>query len=245
MADVESGQYEMMGGAPMNIKYAEREIRMGFVRKVYGILTSQLLLTVFIASLIVRMPRMVLISNLWMVNASLLVLAGLMGVMICCPNVIRMYPGNYLLLLGITVCEAVAVGFCSAAYDASAVMLAVMLTAFIFIAMTVYAWTTKSDFSGFGPYLSAALIALLTMGFGLMLMQIFGIHLPLMTKLYSALGILIFTMFIVVDTQKIIGVLGQHKQEFSIDDYCAAALMLYLDIINIFLDLLSLLGDNR
>jgi len=64
-----------------------------------------------------------------------------------------------------------------------------------------------------------------------------------MMMLYDFLGVLLFTFFIVFDTQMIIG--GNHKVQFSIDDYCFAALNLYLDIINLFLHILALLGDRK
>ena len=62
--------------------------------------------------------------------------------------------------------------------------------------------------------------------------------------IYCAIGVLIFSMYVVYDTQLIIG--GKHKKfQFSVDDYIFAALALYLDIINLFLYILALLGNNR
>lgn len=244
MADVYVN-VEALDGQSRSIKYAERDVRMGFVRKVYGILAGQLLMTVVIAAWICSLPQQVLLANFWMVNVSQWALIGILVLMLCVPDMLRTFPGNYVFLFGLTFCEALLVGFISATYTTRSVMLALWVTAFIFGGFSVYAWTTKSDFTGLGPYLNGLLIALCAMGFGLGLAQFLGIHMPFMTWLYSAFGVALFSMFIVYDTQKIIGVLGGHKQELSIDDYVAAALMLYLDIINIFIDLLQLLGDNK
>mmetsp|Transcript_34624 Transcript_34624/g.88845 ORF Transcript_34624/g.88845 Transcript_34624/m.88845 type:complete len:248 (-) Transcript_34624:191-934(-) len=241
----ETQAYVPMEGGPVWVKNAQKEIRMGFVRKVYSILAVQLLMTALIARFICQMPKVMIISHLWVLQASMFALLGVLCVMMCWPDVIRTYPGNYIFLFALTFCESVAVGFNAAMYDSGVVMLAVLLTAFIFLGMTAYAWLSKSDFTGYTPYLNGLLIALCAMGLGITLLQCFGLHLPLMTKLYAAGGIVLFTMYIVVDTQKIIGVMGEHKYEFSVDDYAGAALMLYLDIINIFMDLLYLLGDNR
>jgi len=58
-------------------------------------------------------------------------------------------------------------------------------------------------------------------------------------------GVLLFTFYIVFDTQLLIGEYGGHKVQFGIDDYVFAALNLYLDIINLFLHILSLFGERR
>lgn len=60
---------------------------------------------------------------------------------------------------------------------------------------------------------------------------------------YACLGVLLFSFFIVYDTQLIVG--GAHKHAFDIDDYCFAALNLYLDIINLFLFLLQIFGARN
>lgn len=65
-----------------------------------------------------------------------------------------------------------------------------------------------------------------------------------MIKMYSGASALLFSMYIVYDVQLIVG--GKHKQhQFSLDDYCFAALNIYLDIINLFLHLLRLFGERR
>ena len=56
--------------------------------------------------------------------------------------------------------------------------------------------------------------------------------------LYSWIGTLLFCGFIVIDTQMIIHKLGY-------DDYIIASIELYLDIINLFLFILRILGGGR
>merc|ERR1719414_198948 len=111
------------------------------------------------------------------------------------------------------------------------------------MAMTAYACTTKTDFTGCGPYLYGALMVLIFFGFAISMLSLFGVQIQWMTMLYNLAGVVIFTFYIVYDTQLILG--GNHKVQFSIDDYCFAALSLYLDIINLFLSLLSLVGSRK
>ena len=60
---------------------------------------------------------------------------------------------------------------------------------------------------------------------------------------YAWAGALLFSFFIVYDTQLIVG--GKHSHEFSIDDYAFAAISLYLDIVQLFLYLLRIFGQRR
>ena len=57
----------------------------------------------------------------------------------------------------------------------------------------------------------------------------------------SAILVVFYGLFLIYDTQLIA---GGHKYELSLDDYIIAALMLYTDIILIFLELLKLFGRS-
>merc|ERR1719323_2911931 len=148
----------------------------------------------------------------------------------CCQSVVRNYPTNYIVLFAFTSCEAVLVGIVSSAYTWQSVLLAFGATTAIFLGMTAYACLTKTDFTGCGPYLFAALLTLCAFGFVLVSLAMLGV------KPEAAL--------IVYDTQLVLGQWGGHKVEFGLDDYVFAALNLYLDIINLFLRLLRLFGSR-
>ena len=78
---------------------------------------------------------------------------------------------------------------------------------------------------------------------------IFGIFVPftnysILSIFYSSLGSLIFSFYIVYDTQLIVG--GNHRKlQFRTNDYVIAAMSLYLDLINLFLMILDLLNGGR
>mmetsp|Transcript_40029 Transcript_40029/g.72573 ORF Transcript_40029/g.72573 Transcript_40029/m.72573 type:complete len:247 (+) Transcript_40029:89-829(+) len=227
-----------------SIKDATMEVRRGFVRKVYGILCAQLLLTVVVAGCICRMDKTVLIANQWMMGVSLVVTFGTLIAMACCRDFARKFPANYLLLFAFTAAEGVAIGFLSAQYTSASILWAVGLTGIIFLWMTAYAFTTKTDFTGYGPYLFAALSGMCTIGLGIFVMQMFGMEVKGLQMVYQSFGILLFTFYIVFDTQLMLGAFGGHQVSFSIDDYVFAALNLYLDIINLFMYILQLFGDR-
>ena len=60
---------------------------------------------------------------------------------------------------------------------------------------------------------------------------------------YCAIGAIIFSVYIVYDTQLMIG--GKHKYFLSPEEYIFASLNLYLDIINLFMYILSIIGNSR
>merc|ERR1711972_657776 len=163
--------------------------------------------------------------------------------MICCREQMRVFPQNYFFLALFTACTGVMVGFTSALYTWQSVALAAGVTVLIFFGMTVYAWTTKTDFTGAGPYLLAAMMSLFCFGFVISLLSMCGVPVQGAIMLYDFIGVLLFTFYIVYDTQLILG--GSHQIAFGIDEYAFAALNLYLDIINMFLYLLELFGDRN
>lgn len=60
---------------------------------------------------------------------------------------------------------------------------------------------------------------------------------------YGSAGALIFSMYIVYDTQLMMG--GSHKYSIDPEEYIFAALNLYLDIINLFMYILMIIGGSR
>ena len=59
--------------------------------------------------------------------------------------------------------------------------------------------------------------------------------------LYAGAGALIMILYLAIDTQTII---GGRRYQLSEEDYIFAALMLYLDIVQLFLFILRLLGSS-
>lgn len=117
----------------------------------------------------------------------------------------------------------------------------VVITAFfdmqVFLGLTAFAWQTKIDFTKLSGSLFSLLIILIICG-------ILASFIPSLRVIYAGLGALVFSIFIVYDTQLIIG--GEHRKlRLSIDDYVMAALSLYIDVIQLFLFLLTILGGGR
>merc|ERR1711920_892435 len=151
-----------------------------------------------------------------------------------------------ILLAVFTVAEAVMIGFISAQYTQESVIMVLCITAVVVFGLTLFACQTSINFTGPGAYLFAAVLVLLGFDFMLSIASLLGATGPAFHGLrlvYAAAGALIFSMFLVYDTQLIIG--GKHKHQFGTDDYTTAALNLFLDIVQLFLFLLQLFGNRR
>lgn len=109
------------------------------------------------------------------------------------------------------------------------VMQALGGTALVFFALSAYALTTRKDFSFLGGFLMVGLIVILVAG----LANLF-LHIPAVSLAISSAAVLIFSGLILFDTSRII-----HGGETN---YIRATVALYLDIYNLFIHLLHLLG---
>ena len=63
-----------------------------------------------------------------------------------------------------------------------------------------------------------------------------------MMIVYGSIGALIFSLYIVYDTQLMMG--GKHKYALDPEEYIFASLNLYLDIINLFMYILMIVGAS-
>jgi len=233
------------GGEVMSLKQATDDVRRGFIRKVYGILATQLVVTAALAYPVANMDKQELqVRGPAISCLSLTLLIMTMCVMMCCSDFCRNYPWNYGLLSVMTFANGLLIGLVCSAYTAPSIVLAAGITGGTFFLLTVYAWNTKSDVTGFGMYLYAGLSVLLMGSFALSLVQMFGVEMPIFQQLIAVMGAMLFAFYIVFDTQMMMGSYGGHKLEFSVDDYAFAALNLYLDIINMFLYILELVGTR-
>lgn len=116
------------------------------------------------------------------------------------------------------------------------VLLAVGICAIVCFGLTIFAFQTKIDFTPMGGKLFVGLFVLIMFGF----IAMFWPQNNLIRLIYAAVGTIIFSVFLVHDTQLIMD--GKHRQyTISPEEYVFAALTLYLDIINLLLFILRLI----
>jgi len=212
--------------------------RTNFITKVFFILSIQLSITFLIVGIFSFVDS---VKTYVQTHSALLIIAIVLSfvfiiVLVCCRNVAKSYPLNYIILGLFTLCEGYLLGAVSSTYDTTSVFYAVLITFFVTIALMTYAKYTKTDFTGIGGYLFVILIVFIL--FGIIASIICSQSCQIINIVYSGVGALIFSIYLVYDTQMIY---GNHKNSYEDDEHVYAALSLYLDIINLFLYILQLL----
>lgn len=170
-------------------------------------------------------------TNTWMMWVSLF---GAIGFMLLTFWKRKSYPTNMLFLTGFTALEAYSISVITSFYDVKIVLEALIFTLGIFIALTLFACQTKYDFTHWMPYLFGALWVVILFGF----MSAFFPHSSTIELGYGVVCALIFSGYILVDTQLIM-------RHYHVEEEIAAAISLYLDVINLFLSILRILNSQQ
>ena len=212
------------------------QLRLGFIRKVYGILSFQLIITFLMCALSMttsfgsfqkQYPGLMIFALI----TSIVVMIMIM----CFPSYGKQVPTNYILLALFTVAEGYLVSALCGVTNPKIVFMAASMTCFITIALTIYACTTKQDFTVCNSLLFIGSCIMLLFGIFVFFTQSKTIHIVM-----CCFGVLLYSIYLIYDTQLII---GNKENRLDYDDYILGALMLYLDIINLFIYLLQILKE--
>lgn len=213
-----------------------RIIQLGFMRKVYGIVCFQLLITSTIASLsFIPEVKKFYSHNFWLLYTCCMGTVIVIIPLVCFRALSRKVPLNYILLIIFTLLESVMISYTIVEYDPKVVISAAILTILAVSGLTAYACLSSDDYTQLGGILVASLAVLFGLG---ILSFAFG---GFTRILYCALGVVTFSVYLIYDTQLISGKLGT---EFDIDEYIFAALNIYLDIVRLFIYILRILGEG-
>jgi FtsH-binding integral membrane protein len=119
-----------------------------------------------------------------------------------------------------------------ATVGASTVIMALGTTAAVFTGLAIYASTTKRDLTFLGGMLFAALIALIAI-------SIFHIFWPLSSTgmlAFSFVGVMVFSGYVLYDFNRM------KQYGVGAEEVPLMALNLYLDFVNLFVNILRILG---
>lgn len=241
MADIELGNPHV--SEEVSLKDMDFNPRIGFVRKVYGIITTQLLATIGLACLAMITSESGFgkfastnTPAFWIAASTNLIT---MILVFCCRKLATAVPTNYFLLSLFTFSEAYMVASVCAAYQeagmANLVLMAAIMTAAMTFALTLYACTTKTDFT-----MSGSVLFILATGIFLFGIFQFFTRNPTLHILVSVMAVIVYGFYLIYDTQIII---GGGAYELSLDDYVIAAIIIYIDIVVLFLRILQILTE--
>ncbi|XP_038246485.1 protein lifeguard 1 isoform X1 [Dermochelys coriacea] len=217
----------------------DKSIRQAFIRKVFLVLTLQLSVTLAFVAIFtfVKGVKGFVRRNVWTYYVSYAVFFISLIVLSCCGEFCRKYPWNLVALSILTVSLSYMVGMIASFYETDAVVMAVGITAAVCFTVVLFSLQTKYNFTSCRGMLIVCLMVLIIFS----ILCIF-IRNRIMDIVYASLGALLFTCFLAVDTQMI---LGNNQLSLSPEDYVFATLNLYMDIINIFLYILAIIGRAK
>lgn len=206
----------------------------GFVAVGIGIsaLTAFLSLTTFLElTLRVLMGGSLLIWGIMLAEIALVFVASAAAA--------KNSPAALPLFLAYSVMNGFTMSIVLLVYTGETVLTAFLTAVGMFAVMAIIGVTTKKDLSAMGQALTAALIGVIIAGFINFFFQSSG-----MSLILSIVSVLIFSGLIAYDNQRIRYVFeetgGQVNQGWAI----SMALQLYLDFINLFLNLLRIFGSR-
>ncbi|NXU92679.1 LFG3 protein, partial [Xiphorhynchus elegans] len=226
-------------GSPFqSVDWDDRKIRHTFIRKVYAIISLQLLVTVGIISVFtfVHPVRSFVQRNVAIYYASYAVFLVTYLVLACCQGPRRRFPWNIILLSIFTLAMGLMTGTIASMYQTKAVLIAMLITAIVAIIVTIFCFQTKARRGMACPALPAA-----CQHPGSPCPCPLPAQVPWLHMLYAAIGAIAFTLFLAYDTQL---VLGNRKNTLSPEEYVYGALTIYTDIIYIFTFLLQIVGRD-
>ena len=145
--------------------------------------------------------------------------------------------GAQLMLYGFSALMGLSFAMIFAVFTMGSIVSAFMGAAILFAVMSGYGYFTKRSLDSVGKFMFVGLIAIIIAS----IVNIF-LESSVMQMVISALAIIIFLGLTAYDTQKI-------REEVSYETNGVAevrgALTLYMDFINLFLNLLNLFGDRK
>ncbi|XP_033506393.1 transmembrane BAX inhibitor motif containing 1a [Epinephelus lanceolatus] len=230
------------GFAASGSGFDDLSIRHAFIRKVYLILAVQLLVTTAIVAVFtfVKPVKYFVRQNKAIYWTSYAVYIVTHLVLVCCKGPRRKFPWNVILLSVFTLALSYMTGSISSYYDTKAVFLALGITAVVCIAVTIFCFQTKVDFTKCQGLFCVLGIVVFVIGIITTIVLSFK-YIPWLHMLYAAIGAIAFTLFLAYHTQLLI---GNRKHSISPEEYVFAALSIYVDIVQIFLFLLQIIGAS-
>jgi FtsH-binding integral membrane protein len=220
------------------IEYRSAEELNSAMGRVYGHMSLAVVVSMIVSYLVGSSPELLQffftgVMKWIVIFAPLLAVFGLSFILASNPgkSVAQLCLHGFAALMGLSFAMIFAV------FTMGSIVSAFMGSAILFAVMSGYGYFTKRSLESLGQFMFIGLIAIVIAS----IVNIF-IGSTVMQMVISAIAIIIFLGLTAYDTQQI-------REELSIHDDGVAevrgALTLYMDFINLFLNLLQLFGDRK
>ena len=204
--------------------------KWGYIRKVYGIVSVQLLFTFTLVILCIRFQSL----NNFFGSIFILVLSiictplGLIGALLS-KNIV---PYNYIFTFTFTLGCTGIVCFITRVIDPTIVFTAVLLTLLTTLLITFISFTSTDGVS------LVCFIMVLLVAYLLELIATFFFFTDIWLPLYMCSGVFLYAAYLLIDTKLLV-------ERGDFDDYIVASVIIYWDIIYLFLYILLALASRK
>jgi FtsH-binding integral membrane protein len=208
------------------------EERATLVRRTYSLVFVSVLVTIFGASFGLSQPSLMQM----VAQHPFLTFIAVIAPMLMATRTRQQFPANIGFVLLFTFIEGIWISPLLYVYGRSQPGLiteAAALTVGAFGLLTIYAFVSRRDFNAFGSFFTVGLFVLIAT----MFINFFFGNQTADLWLASA-TVVIFSGLLIFDTWRLRNVYGP-------DDYVQAAVRIYLDLLNMFLAVIRILGGRR
>ena len=140
----------------------------------------------------------------WAVFAVSAIAGFIIVLAMACVKTLRVaVPINFILLAVFTVAESLLLGLACMLYEGEVVLIAAAATAAVVIALTAFSFQTKIDFTILRGLMFCVLFVFILFGFLISIFAATGGNIRIINLVYAAIGVLIFSVYLVIDTQVI------------------------------------------
>lgn len=206
--------------------------RATLVRRTYLLVLASVLVTMGGVSFAMSTPPLLA----WTARHPIITMLGMFVPLIAAMKFRQVFPTNIGLVFLFTFIEGIAIAPLIYFYNQmqpGIVGQAALLTGTTFGVLTLYAFVSRKDFSAWGGFFMIGLWVLIATS----LLNLFFRN-PTASLWIAGATVFVFGGLLIFDTWRLRNVYGP-------DDYVQAAVAIYLDLLNMFLAILSLLGGRR
>lgn len=216
-----------------------------FLTKMYGFVALSILVSALCSYLIMTTFRVAVFSYfsqhvgiMWLIL--LVPIALSIGIS---SSATRNPTGSFIMLMVLSAIYGVEFALIAGVYTGADITAAFVSSATIFIVMAIYGTVTKRSLDRVGAHATAALIALILASLINMFLQS-----PAITYIFSYIAVIIFVALTAHDAQQMKQLYLNYSDQVSVTGLAImGALQLYLDFVNLFIQLLQIfgMGDDR
>ncbi|KAG5325334.1 LFG2 protein, partial [Pseudoatta argentina] len=223
-------------------------IRRSFVRKVFCLLTLQLIFTVFVISIFMFWDEaqkfMIVYWYLWIVAIAVFVISYC--TVSFSVSARRTAPFNYICLILLTMAMSYLAAFISVFYDIEVILIVLGMTAVVTITIALIATFSTNRFMMKlqfdltlrpGLLMIIGLVAIVSI-FTVLIILLFT-HIMVLRLVIAIIGTLLLCMYLYFDVQTI---MGGRRIELSPDEVIFATTQIYVDIVLLYQYLLIFMG---